>query len=223
MRKIQVAVLCAFCAFTVPASAKTLNYEIVATVGSVHSDLTGAFTVGSQVTGSFSVETVPYATHPISAGGEVSGYNVSNFLINFASYSLGADTTFISVIDNDDYGNPAVDVYDRVGLYSNASQYTTSSPVNGFAVGNFGLFGETRGAPPIDTISGTDVEAALGAFSQFAFRFMNLQFDGFRNVQMSNINIRQVTPSPVPLPASLPLFLIGLTGLGLVARRRRSQ
>ncbi|MQY41163.1 VPLPA-CTERM sorting domain-containing protein [Epibacterium sp. SM1969] len=55
-------------------------------------------------------------------------------------------------------------------------------------------------------------------FDTVSFNFAGLN-DGF---SVDNVTFGGVSPSPVPLPAGLPLLLSGLGGLGLVLRRRRS-
>lgn len=65
----------------------------------------------------------------------------------------------------------------------------------------------------------------LNSFSNDFFYFIRNREDGYssHNIYSSSITWNEVDIAPVPLPASLPLFLIGLTGLGLVARRRRNN
>lgn len=64
----------------------------------------------------------------------------------------------------------------------------------------------------------------LNSFSYDFFRFMQYRENGSsHSIASSSITWNEVDIAPVPLPASLPLFLIGLTGLGLVARRRRNN
>lgn len=63
----------------------------------------------------------------------------------------------------------------------------------------------------------------LNSFSTDFFDFRK-SIDGIQqSIYSQSIDYKLVTPAPVPLPASLPVFLIGLTGLGLVARKRRNK
>lgn len=199
------------------ADAATLKYEYSTTVTMVNSDLASQFSVGDAVLLSFQVETDPATTGPTGAAGERAAYSLSDISLRVGSYTAASSLGIITVTNNGDFGNPAVDVNDSLFLIVSGSNWSSASAVNGYPAGNFVIRHETRGVPPISTLSSVNLEDALSA--GFSSASANLQFDGFRNVFMGR---GEFTVVPVPLPAT-GLLLLGACGGLFVARKSRRR
>lgn len=68
-------------------------------------------------------------------------------------------------------------------------------------------------------VDGVKELSYAGSFTDGAFGFYNYSQP---NVRYAEITDQVIPPSPVPLPASLPILVGGLAGLGLLRRRRKS-
>lgn len=179
----------------VPANAAEVIYNFSGTVSDVNSDLASVFSVGQSYTGSFAVDDATYV--------------VNNFNVSFPSYSATGSGN-VRVVNNGDFGNPSVDVYDSFTLAVGAA----GSQVNGFSPGNFVIVYEARHAPPVNNL--TDGSLPLDPASVLPFGYANLQFSGFRNVQLRNLSI-----SAVPEPSTWAMMLLGFGAMGVSMRRRR--
>jgi hypothetical protein len=78
----------------------------------------------------------------------------------------------------------------------------------------------------IATVLNTDISPAPGNVAGRGAAYVaisGLLFDEIRfNSGLNALEFSNMTTTPVPLPAALPLMLAGLAGIGLVARRRAS-
>ena len=208
MFRIFAAVLTLSLCIVQSSPAATYTYSFVADFDSLSStdgvansstsDIAGGF---STLTGTISLDDTP-ASAVIGGSNGAKGYYAAPVLtINeFTSGLLEAPDR--TVVENDatsldqlffGYSNPAGNTYDRVDLI---------------------LRDRSRTA-----FSNTDLPTSLilSDFNIATLFFYGVTPSGF---ERRNFNVVSLTPSVVPLPAALPLFLVGLGGLGLLLRRK---
>jgi hypothetical protein len=219
---MRLAILVALLVSSVPARAVPLVFDFSGRVQSVHADLVSSFAVGDAFNGTFTVDDIATSTSP-TANGSNSTYAVSAFAVTFASsYSATSDVGGISVENNGDFGNPAIDQLDRYTLIISAGTYTSGPSVNGFAIGNFVFDFQERHAPPVSALLSSslpmDPDGVLAPVT------LNLQFDGFRNVRLGQVDIVLRGPAAaVPEPSTLLLVAAGLLGAAAARRRRAAD
>ncbi|OAN70839.1 hypothetical protein A8B78_20585 [Jannaschia sp. EhC01] len=150
----------------------------------------------------------------------------------FAPFGVTFDpgvTYFSSVSTRPNFSGPAVLEFGTVdisimfservsamsaAMTANFGSMTLTALLNGVVVESF-----THSFPLASVVPvGTNPNNFFG-FSGIVFDEVVLSPNGSTTVAMDNLAF---TLAPVPLPASLPLLLAGLCGLGLMARRRRA-
>ncbi len=157
----------------------------------------------------------------VSGGGSVINY-VAAMTFNLGSISLAFNL-------NDNSGSSGADIFQVINDLSgnsdqvifNAVPLVNLQPDVQFRRVLLRTFG------PADSLNGlSDIESyLLGNTFDSTFSASFYYADGFfGDIRGSNLRFSRTSasPAPVPLPASLPLMLVGLTGLGLMVRRRRS-
>lgn len=83
-------------------------------------------------------------------------------------------------------------------------------------------FGSDAGGPGFQNLQFFGLTNAV-AFSTVSLTFSNDSVDLTGSGFLDNLQYGALSASEIPLPAALPLFLVGIAGLGGFARRRRQR
>lgn len=100
----------------------------------------------------------------------------------------------------------------------NSEQAIVEFFASGFSVGVLTFFGEEL----LNGSNNGELFGSIGALAHTVVDKIVFSSTGLGGDEYSVAGIEGY-PVPVPVPAALPLFLSGLLGLGLVARRRRKE
>ncbi len=208
MFRIFAAVLTLSFGIAQTSLAATYTYSFVADFDSISgtdgvansstSDIAGGF---STLTGTITLDDTPASAVSGGSNGAKGYYAAPVLTINeFTSGLLEAPDR--TVVENDassfdqlffGYSNPVGNTYDRVDLILRDNSRTAFSNID------------------------LPTSLVLSDFSIATLFFYGVTPDGF---ERRNFNVVSLTPSAVPLPATLPLFLIGLAGVRLLLRRK---
>ena len=205
---LKVALAAAICVGFSGAggAAPIVDVNITGVVTEVDDPLGGEFTVGDQLSASFSYDLATPDSNSffISLGSYIDA-------ITSLSFTIGSYTGGLVAPGSISVGT----IFDHSFL-ANASQISSPS-VAGLAPENFGL-------RLLDSTESAFASAALPAalsLADFDTRTWSLEFRLSENQLVSvsgTLDLNAV--AAVPLPAALPLLLAGLVGLGVVGTRR---
>ena len=202
--RVRRMTLCALLAASLghPANATTINFD--------DQGITGPSTFGG-----------PEDTRTISTVDGNVTFSGGTFLTNTAN--LPADqTTVYGTVSDPQYSNPLTVTFQNPVTnffldVLNGNTHTVSYTVADNA-GNSSTF-----SLPPNLSSG---QTTIGFAATGTVITILAQTNGFFDFFIDNVNFNAPLPpslSEVPLPASLPLFVSGLAGLGLLGRRRKKK
>lgn len=147
-----------------------------------------------------------------------------NFVTEFVSFSFSSAVDIGSIVVDDVSNFPRpiwfsssdspVDFSDGLG-----SVLSELSLTNSLDDASDGLFSHVANLSDLTTLI-VGAPFASGDFFGIEPRGANFYVQGFADVTLSDTG--GVSPSPVPLPAGLPLMLSGLLGIGLLARHKKA-
>jgi hypothetical protein len=153
--------------------------------------------------------------------GEMNSTNADFWLIDWKQANQGAASVGLSLshVTGDLTTGPGADptFWAHSGVVSE-QQRGTNLGSTGWADNTLYNFELTFTSSLIEVfVDGVKELSLAGSFTDGAFGFYNYSQS---SVQYAGITEDVLPPSPVPLPASLPLILAGLGALGLARRRR---
>lgn len=207
--------------FSTPSRAALISYSFGGSVNTVLTDspLEGSFSFGQSVTGGFVVDT----SVPDADGGSLFGFfpgGLVSISVDVGGYSASGTNGSTETADNAPI--------DGVGLaaFINAGQFEGSASVTGLPVAGLDLGGILISLMD-STGTALSNDALPNPISLFEFDdiYGVLEFydpqdpEGDITSLTFSLETIDVTTS-VPAPAVLPLFALGLAGLGLTRRKR---
>lgn len=184
-------------------------FPSIAKAAIISGSVTGLLSPGVEITFD---ETILISNGPISNEYDSFGvnfqnafYDVQGFTVptgrHIANFTVGTTNPFLGITFNNDVSDAAF------LLLTNPGQTTFEAYLDGALISSF--------------VAGTSLEQAFFGFTNLQFDELRIfpggsgNFGRFDNLQFNSI-------SDVPVPAALPLFLVGLASLGLV-RRKKNQ
>lgn len=222
MKKItSVLIAAASLLASAPATAAVYFVEYTGVITETFAGFPGDVPGGVTVSGSFLYE----EPSPAPSGNNFS-FTPITFDVSVNGIALAQDDAFgLNVLDN--LPNSAGGLRDRYsGFRQTASEQFLTSGIQLIAAGfSFELDGTVSNPPTLTTSLIPPTDAAF----LLSLNLPRTVFVTFKNLQMGDGNfgvagqITGLTISEVPLPAALPLMLMGLAGLGAVKRRQFSK
>ncbi len=151
-------------------------------------------------------------------------------VVDWISFELGSGATYLDIDTNGSYDLQRVDT--EIGLYRADGTLVANDDDFGLFLDSMLSFGTGSGLAATNNNRsgfGTGEDGAVpfaGTYYLAVSRYNTRYADDFGAITSSffggdyTVTIRSDDVQVVPLPASLPLAMVGLIGIGLVARRK---
>jgi hypothetical protein len=200
------------------ADASPITISFAGVVGSVSAGLSGSFTAGDLLSGSYTFESTT-APRP---GADVNGAvydavtDVSFALGSYSAATAGPAPNGEIQVENDPI-NPLF--FDRYALVSRATDGLVGLPVNGQPLTTFGFRLDDTTNTAFSTALTLPTSLALSDFTSSAF----FVFFGTELVNGTLTSLSVGAASPVPEPATVGLTALGLAIVGLRRFRRTNR